>query len=108
MALTLEADQRLERVNLVGFFTDSAAMWEETAQETYDFIQGNFPDDAKIRRDDVSKALIPILEVHEEFRDELNDKKIREKYWIRDFADLIIDRTWNEISGEGGDGNNED
>jgi len=100
MALTLEAEQRLERVNLVGFFTGSAAMWQEISQETYEFIQGNFPDDAKIRRDDVSKALVPILEVHEEFRDELNNKKLRQKFWIKDFSDLIIDRTWNEISGE--------
>lgn len=100
MALTLESEQRLERVNLVTFFTQHEAVWREIAQETHTFIAGNFPGDSRIRRDDVSKALVPILEVHEEFRDTLDDKKLRQKFWIKDFADLIIDRTWNHISGE--------
>lgn len=100
MALTLESEQRLERVNLIEFFTDDEDVWLDIAKETYEFIESNFPDDSKIRRDDVAKALVPILEVHEDFRDELNEKKLRQKFWIKDFADLIIDRTWHEISGE--------
>ena len=100
MALTLEAEQRLDRVGLVGFYDGMENVWLATAQETYEFIEGNFPDGAKIRRHDVSKALVPLLEVHEDFRDELNENRLRQKFWIKDFADLIIDRTWSDISGE--------
>ena len=49
-----------------------------------------------IRRDDVQKGLIPILEVHEDLREYLDDK-LRGKFWIAFYADLIIDRTWDEI-----------
>jgi hypothetical protein len=39
------------------------------------------------------------LEVNEILRDELNASKLRGKFWIRDFADLIIDRTWKKLEG---------
>src|SRR6266446_9284977 len=97
MALTLEAEQRLEAVRLVALYTEHEAAWLQAAKETKTFIAGNFPEGAKIRRDDVAKALIPILEVNETLKDELNDKKLRGKFWIKDFADLIIDRTWEEL-----------
>lgn len=97
MALTLEAEQRLEDVGLGKFYDDHAAAWLATAKETKAFITKNFPHNAKIRRDDVAKALVPILEVHEEFRDYLDTEKLRGKYWIKDFADLIIDRTWDQL-----------
>ena|SRR5690242_13877363 len=97
MALTLEAEQRLESVGLVDFFNEHLEGWLKAAQETKAFIKGNFPEGALIRRDDVAKALIPILEVNEILKDQLNANKLRGKFWIRDFADLIIDRTWEKL-----------
>ena len=97
MALTLEADQRLARVGLVDLFDTHRAAWLEAATQTKAFISANFPFGSAIRRDDVAKALIPILEVNEILRDELDVSKLRGKFWVRDFADLIIDRTWDEI-----------
>jgi hypothetical protein len=102
MALTLEAEQRLEAVGLVAL--QHAAAWLQAAKEIKLFIAGNFPEGAKIRRDDVAKALIPILEVNEILKDELNDRKLRGKFWIKDFADLIIDRTWEELEKAKGHG----
>lgn len=104
MALTLEAEQRLERVELIQFFDTSRPTWLGAAQRTYRFIRRDFPKGALIRRDDVAKALIPILEVNEALRDRLNEGKLRQKFWISNFADLIIDRVWDEIRGEGNDG----
>lgn len=49
MALTLEADQRLESVGLVALFDDNKTMWLEAAKETKAFISGNFPEGSKIR-----------------------------------------------------------
>lgn len=97
MALTLEAEQRLTAVGLVDLFTEHEADWLNAAKETKAFIQGNFPAGSLIRRDDVAKALVPILEVNETLKDELNECKLRGKFWIRDFADLIIDRTWDKL-----------
>jgi len=97
MALTLEADQRLESVGLTGFFDHNANAWQATAKQTKDFITTNFPPGAKIRPDDVAKALVPILEVHEDFKDYREQEKLRGKFWIKDFADLIIDRVWDKI-----------
>src|SRR5262245_61903995 len=97
MALTLEAEQRLELVGLVAFYDEHQADWLVAARETIDFIASGFPAGSKIRRDDVAKALVPILEVNETLKDKLESSKLRGKFWIRDFADLIIDRTWNEL-----------
>lgn len=97
MALTLEADQRLESVGLVALFDNNRDMWLEAAKQTKEFISGNFPEGSKIRRDDVAKALIPILEVNEILKDALHEFKLRGKFWIKDFADLIIDRTWDDL-----------
>lgn len=98
MALTLEAEQRLEDVGLVGLYEGTPAEWLATVQATKSFVRGNFPHNAPIRRDDVAKALHTILEVHEGFKDFRNEEKLRGKFWIRDFADLLIDRTWDQLT----------
>lgn len=108
MALTLEAEQRLDHVGLVEFFEEHEDLWKQAAQETYNFVKNGFPDGVKIRRDDVAKPLHPILEVNELLRDLLDEKKLRGKFWISDFVNLIIDRVWAEISGEVDEGEGED
>jgi hypothetical protein len=70
---------------------------EEAARQTKVFIKNNFPEGSIIRRDDVSKALIPVLEVNEVLKESLNENKLRGKFWIKDFADLIIDKTWDKL-----------
>jgi len=98
MALTLEAEQRMNDVGLVAFFAASEVAWRGTVQATKNFVRGNFPAHSMIRRDDVAKGLIPILEVHEDFKDFRNEHKLRGKFWIKDFADLLIDRTWDNLN----------
>ena len=99
MSLTLEAEQRLEKVSLVHLFEQNQEMWQEVAQKTYNFVKDGFPEGAMIRRDDVQKGLVPILEVHENLRQYLDTNKLRGKFWISFFADLITDRTWDAIRG---------
>ena len=99
MALTLEAEQRLEEVGLVTVYDEEQDDWLAAAKQTKAFIKGNFPEGSRIRRDDVAKALIPILEVNETLKDALSENKLRGKFWIKDFADLIIDRTWDQLDG---------
>ncbi len=99
MALTLEADQKLEAVGLTKFFEKDKDAWRQAVKDTKDFVKSHFPDGAKIRPDDVAKGLVPILEVHEQFKEFLDQHKLRGKFWIKDFADLMIDRTWDKLDG---------
>lgn len=98
MGLTLEAENRLTAVGLVEFYDASAPEWATVAQESYDFVKKQFPAGATIRRDDVALVMVPLLDVRESLTDCLKEKKCREKYWSRYFADLILDRTWGVIS----------
>jgi hypothetical protein len=100
MALTLEAEQNMRDVGMIAFYEQNEEDWKATVRETKAFLVGKFPQGATIRRDDVQKALVPILEVHEEFKDFRNEQKLRPKYWVRHFADLLIDRTWDSIDDE--------
>ena len=97
MALTLEAEQRLEDVGLVKFYGDHEAAWLDAAKQTKAFVTENYPKGARIRRDDVANSLVGILTVHEDLKDYLDSNKLRGKFWIRYFADLIVDRTWENI-----------
>jgi hypothetical protein len=99
MALTLQAEQRLETVGLIKFFDGNRATWLNYARQTCQFVRANFPGNSPIRRDDVAKALVPILEVNEKLTEQLAEGKLRGKFWISDFVDLIVDRTWQEIGG---------
>jgi hypothetical protein len=100
MGLTLEAEQRMEDAGVVGFFQQSRPAWVLLVRDTKGFVVNNFPSGALIRRDDVAKALIPVLEVHEGFKDYRSEQKLRAKYWIKDFADLLVDRIWNQLEQE--------
>ena len=97
MALTLEAEQSMRDVGLIRFYEADEANWLATATDTKAFLTAKFPAGAPIRRDDVAKGLITVLEVHENFKDFRNTKKLRAKYWIKHFADLVVDRTWEQI-----------
>lgn len=98
MALTLEAEQRMSDVGLVDFYLGDQPAWQATVQATKDFVRTNFPAGSLIRHDDVAKGLIPILEVHEEFKTFRETNKLRGKFWIKDFADLLTDRTWAALT----------
>jgi hypothetical protein len=97
MSLTLKVEQMLVGAGLVVFFDDHPAQWHAAAKKTHTFIVSQFPSGATIRRDDIALALVPVLEVHEGLSAFLQEKKLTQKYWIRHFADLIVDRAWASI-----------
>jgi hypothetical protein len=100
VGLTLEMEQRLAAVGLIEYFDANRKFWQGLAKQSYDFMSGNFPDGSVVRRDDVAKALKPIVEVDEGLRAKLNEDKLTQKYWIAYFTDLVIERTWADISKE--------
>jgi hypothetical protein len=101
MGLTLEVEQKLIDVQLVDLFNNEKSEWVGLATKSLDFVSKTFPEDATIRRDDVAKALVPVLAVNDDLRDHLSNKKLRQKFWFKDFADLIMDRCWADIHKKG-------
>jgi hypothetical protein len=97
MALTLKVEQRLENVHLIEFYENDPERWRLLARSAYEFTERNFPSGAKIRHDDVAEMLKPLLEIDVPLKDFLAAKKLKQNYWIQDFCDLILDRTWNQI-----------
>tara|TARA_B100002049_G_scaffold227352_1_gene200968 strand:+ start:319 stop:648 length:330 start_codon:yes stop_codon:yes gene_type:complete len=97
MALTLQAEQQMESADVITFFEKDQAIWKKVAIDTRKYIKQNYPTDAAVRQDDVAKALVNIIEVHEGFKAFKDEKKLRAKYWNRHLADLIIDRLWDDI-----------
>ena len=104
MALTLEAEQAMRDVGLITFYAKGEAGWIATVRDTKAFLTAKFPPKSVIRRDDVSKGLVTVLEVHEGFKDYRDQQKLRPKYWIRHFADLLVDRAWDILEKEEANG----
>jgi hypothetical protein len=96
VALTLETEQRLIKVGLVELFERDFGQWEILAQRSYTFFESNFPN-SNIRADDVAKILISLIEINSDLVAYLSAKKLTQKYWIRFYCDLIIDRTWSGL-----------
>jgi hypothetical protein len=72
------------------------------SSEAMQYTKSRFPKDALIRRDDVAQFLVNVIEVDPNFKNHLASNKLKQKYWANHFADLIIDRTWAEITNAGG------
>jgi hypothetical protein len=104
MALKLKVEQDLKKVGLIEVFEESRALWVGFAQRTYLHVRNNFPDNAAVRRDDVAEVLVPLLRVNEQLVGYLDEQKLKQKYWVSYFVDLILDRCWAEIANQGGPG----
>jgi hypothetical protein len=102
MSLTLYWEKRLREADLVRFFDDNRAAWLTAAREAYQYAKTSFPQDSLIRRDDAAQFLVDVIEVDDTFKNHLATNRLRQRYWAKHFADLVIDRTWNEITNEGG------
>ena len=98
MGLTLEVEQRLRSVKLIELFEEHRDDWVRYAKRLHDFIKQNFPSGSEVRMDDVAVSLLPFIAVDKRFTDHLGRRKLRQKYWKRDFCDLIVDRCWEEIT----------
>jgi hypothetical protein len=90
MALTLEVLRQLEKAGLTNFYDENARAC------AYAYVQKGFGD-AEVRPDDVAKILHPTLAIDPTLDAFLNRKKLKQKYWKRDFTDLVLDRTWSEL-----------
>lgn len=99
MALTALKVQELTDRGFIGLFDDHRQLWETKAREAYEYTE-NFVQAAgqPVRPDDVLPLLVPALELSDEFRAFLDDKRLTQKYWRTHFGELILDRLWEDLT----------
>jgi hypothetical protein len=104
MALNRVKELRLTDAGLVGLYEGELELWRELAEHAYEYAKNYIAAAGTIRQDDVVPALQPVLEVTPALREFLASRSLRQQYWYEWFAELIIDRLWDELeqAGEGG------
>jgi hypothetical protein len=104
MALSLVKELRLEDAGLIELYEKELDLWRAMARQAYAYAAGYIgASGAHLRQDDVVPALEPVLEVTPELRLFLEREKLRQRYWYEWFAELVIDRLWDELTrGNGG------
>jgi hypothetical protein len=105
VALNATKSKRLEDAGLDGYFDQHQRLWHQKAKRAYDYAK-QFVDESgeEVRQDDVVPLLVPALEVFDGFRDHLAERKLTQKYWYTYFAELIVDRLWEELTNQEGVG----
>jgi hypothetical protein len=96
MALTQKKLQDLKDAGLTSLLDNDAAAWKAKAKHAYNATHAFI---REIRPDDVVPLLVAELEVTPEFRNYLAKRKLKQKYWSEWFAELIIDRYWQDLKG---------
>lgn len=94
MALTSATARALHNAELDKLFEKQRDIWLAMAKEAYEYTKGNV--EGVPKRDDVAPHLALALESGETYSKAA--KRYTAKHWYRDFADLIIDETWPELT----------
>lgn len=101
MGLTAEVEMSLMDAGLVDFHDRHEAEFMALAKRAYTFAYENvIPTGLPLRKDDVATGLVTALLINEHLRDYLGEHKLRPRYWYQRFADLILDRQWEELTHE--------
>jgi hypothetical protein len=101
VALTADVELSLRDAELIDFYDSKVAVFKTLAARAYAFTYENVhPTGLLLRRDDVAVNLVPPLVFDDDLRTFLAEKKLRQKFWYQRFADLIIDRLWEELKNE--------
>jgi hypothetical protein len=98
VALTTAVEMLLDNAELTESFDEKRAVWLEAAKKAYEYTAETIPNPP--RPDDVAPHLALALEANDEFLKVRTEKSVRQKHWLRDFADLILDRLWPELMVE--------
>jgi hypothetical protein len=101
MGLTAEVEMSLADASLVSFYDKNAAAFKAIAARAHAFAYENVhATGLPLRKDDVATSLVTALLINEDLRACLAEKKLRPRYWYNRFADLILDRLWEELTND--------
>lgn len=109
MGLTADVELSLRDSGLITFFEENEEAFAEMAAAAYEYASTYVTEIAlPVRRDDVAKTLEPALITNEALRETLAERRLPQKYWYRRFADLILDRLWEDLDDEADDEDDDD
>jgi hypothetical protein len=101
VGLTAAVELSLNDAGLIDFYNKNVSAFKALAARAYSFAYDNVhATGLPLRRDDVAANLVTALEINEDLRECLASKKLRQKHWYQRFADLILDRLWEELKNE--------
>lgn len=94
MALTTAIEMLLQNAELVTDFDRKRPLWLTMVQDAYAYTVKTVPGDP--RRDDVAPHVALALESNDDFLRIRSERGTKPHYWFRHFADLIVDRLWDD------------
>ena len=95
MALSLNKLKRLEDAGLAELFDADRKLWTAMTKEAFGYTRKFVG--AEVRPDDVVPTLVPALEVSDRLRTFLAQRKLTQQYWYTWYAELLVDRLWNDL-----------
>jgi hypothetical protein len=99
MALTLEKEQRLRNAGFFDLFERERPLWRAMAEEAYLYTKLYVERaSARVRVDDVVGPLVEALKVTGKLEEHLDERKLKEKYWVAWFGELILEQLWGELT----------
>ena len=93
MALTESKIRDLEDKLFDELFDEHEATWTDLAGSARDHAKDYITGGNEPRPDDVSKILVPMLEVNEALRKHQEDNHARAKRYVEWFTEYVIDKT---------------
>lgn len=96
MGLTTKKLQRLKDQGFPKLYTDHEKTWRALLGTAVSFLDNGLAKSERIRQDDVSEALHQILEVDEQFKKYVDEERLTQQYWARDFADYVVDQVYGK------------
>jgi hypothetical protein len=101
MGLTAEVELELRDAGLIKFFEDNQAAFQEMAVTSLTYTTTYVaPTGIPTRMDDVAETLETALRTTELLRTFLHTKHLTQRYQYRRFADLILNRLWEDIHND--------
>jgi hypothetical protein len=96
LALTLNTKQKLADKSFLELYEKKAQVWIDLLKNAVSYLDNTFPPDEQIRQEDLAEALAKVVAVTDDYRRHVEEKKLREKRWAKDFSDYIVDLNYTK------------
>jgi hypothetical protein len=94
MSLTTETLHRLRAKEFDKLYTDHEAKWKEAVENASTYVQTYIKGKDKVRPADVAEALRTSVKIDPDFEQYVIKHNLKQKYWVNDFVDYIIDQIY--------------
>jgi len=92
MSLTLEIEHRLKDKGFDKLYEAHTAKWVEMAGKAEEYTKSLIGGGQAVRPGDISENLQNGIKIDPDFEAHLKGRRLTQKYWVRYFADYILER----------------